>query len=85
MKLALYLEKTGILQRELADKIGTHQQNVSEWALGLKTPNLASVAKIQRATGGKVGPQDFMPQAGVEPVLARKRSGLRTPKRKRKG
>ena len=35
-------EHLGLTQREMADRLGTRQQTISEWELGLYTPRGAS-------------------------------------------
>lgn len=39
--IALFLKHTGWLQRELAEKVGTTQQVVSDWALAKHRPSKA--------------------------------------------
>lgn len=63
MKLDKYLADKGITQVEFAKKLGTFQQNVSDWVKGNTKPLPATIQKISAATGGAVGFEDFYPPA----------------------
>lgn len=41
----------GVSQRELAEKLGVTQAQISRWEVGICRPNRASVAKINRLVG----------------------------------
>lgn len=63
VRLAAWLKRTGTTQKEFADKLGTAQQNVSEWIRGGHAVSLKHALKIQKLT--KIRPEDW--SVAVEP------------------
>ena len=53
-KLASYLERHGLTQRQFADSIGKDQSVVCRLANGLAAPGLDTAIRIQTATAGEV-------------------------------
>lgn len=47
-------EKQGMTQQDVADKVGTHWQRVSEWERGIKFPNGRNMIKIAKALQSNV-------------------------------
>lgn len=60
MKLKTFLEMSGIPQTDFAQLINVSPAMVSYMAGGKKDPGLRLAMKIQRATKGKVRPEDFL-------------------------
>ena len=60
MKLSTYLSTRGITCRQFAPLIEASASQVSRWATGKRTPSLANVSRIKRATDGLVTADDFM-------------------------
>lgn len=59
MKLKLFIEDKNITQQQVADELGTTQENVSRWVNGETIPSLENMKKIIEWSGGKVQPNDF--------------------------
>lgn len=60
MKLADYLQKHHVSATDFATLLGVHVSQVSRWASGKRTPNLAQLMDIKRLTKGKVKSEDFV-------------------------
>ncbi|WP_173931363.1 helix-turn-helix transcriptional regulator [Chelativorans sp. Marseille-P2723] len=63
MRLKVYLEEHGISGAAFARMIGTHQVNVHRYMHGQRFPSPQIIAKIDRATKGKVTVRDWYEQA----------------------
>jgi len=59
MKLASYLNKTGITQAQFARLIGASPGAVNRWLAGNRKPSLGQLQAIRRVTRGDVMPEDF--------------------------
>ena len=46
MKLKLFIEDKNITQQQVADELGTTQENVSRWVNGETIPSLENMKKI---------------------------------------
>jgi predicted transcriptional regulator len=66
MKLSQYLSQAGLTHAQFAQKIGATQAAVSRYASGKRKPHLAKLLQIEKATGGKVRPRDFMDEVLVQ-------------------
>ena len=71
MRLAAYLELTGISQTAFAATVGVQQGTVSRYVSGKIPPSAAVMARIRDASKGAVGPGDWAPEKKV-----RRRSAL---------
>ena len=60
MKLADYLEQHQIRLDVFASEIGVHISTAYRIRDGLTAPRLDTLLKIMEATGGEVGPADFV-------------------------
>lgn len=71
MTLREWQIEKGLTHKQLADLLGSTQQNVSKW-MGPVTPKLAMMEKIAKLTKYKVQPFDFSPaekRAGDERLV----------------
>jgi len=59
MKLADYLEETGMTQAAFAAKIRVHQRTVTRYVAGGRMPRPTVMKRIEEETDGKVRPEDF--------------------------
>lgn len=62
MKLAKFLQSTGMTQSEFARRLGITQGRVSQWASGNGRPAPHRLAAIRRITKNKVTHRDFYPE-----------------------
>ena len=60
MTLAEYLSEHGLSPAEFAKLIGVTDESVRRYAHGRRYPRPAIMRRIVTATGGAVGPQDFL-------------------------
>ena len=58
-----FLLKAGVTQAELADRIGTRQQTISEWETGASTPRRMS-QRLLRMVAEEAGVYDASSPAG---------------------
>jgi transcriptional regulator with XRE-family HTH domain len=63
MKLADYIAKKNLKPANFADRLGVPASTVTRWLNGERTPSLASMAAITKATNGKVTSKDFLAPA----------------------
>lgn len=63
MRLKQYLDANGISQAAFARMIGTSQVTVSRYIKGQRFPHPTTIAKIFKATKGKVSVRDWYEQA----------------------
>lgn len=63
MRLKQYLDNNGISGAEFARMIGTSQVTVHRYTKGLRFPYPETIAKIHKATKGKVTVRDWYEQA----------------------
>jgi predicted transcriptional regulator len=68
MKLTDWLKETGTTLTEFANEIGEDVSTCHNWMTGRRNPRAAALAKIDRATDGKVRPADFAPSAQAATV-----------------
>lgn len=61
MKLADYLDVTGLKQKDLAKLAGTSQATISALIVGRRHPSLTTAKKIAKATGNKVTVHELRP------------------------
>lgn len=47
--ILIYLKKYGMMQKELAEKIGVNEVTMSKWMSGVRPPSLFAVYKIAKA------------------------------------
>lgn len=59
MRLADYLKKHGLSDKQFAEKAGLHYTEVWNYRKGRREPLARKVALIEKATGGKVTAKDF--------------------------
>jgi DNA-binding transcriptional regulator YiaG len=59
MKLSAYLEKQKLSHGEFAKLVNAHKEAVRLWCLGERRPRHEFLARIVKATGGKVNATDF--------------------------
>jgi len=62
MKLKNWLEKQGLTNREFAKMLNVSDSAIHRWTArddASRMPRLEHMIAIQKATGGKVKPQDF--------------------------
>lgn len=52
--LAQYRRDRGLTQKELADKVGTHQSAIARFESGSYNPSLAFAQKLASALGAKI-------------------------------
>lgn len=60
MKLATWLRKKGMSQREFAKLIGSDQSHVSDLVRGKNYPRVSSIARIAKVTRGAVKFEDWV-------------------------
>lgn len=60
MKLEDYLEKYQMTNREFAERISVHEGTVSHYVQKRRRPEWDVLKRINKATKGKVAPQDFL-------------------------
>lgn len=60
MKLSDYLSSTEVSAEALAKRVGVTVSAVNFWRTGMRVPRIKQMQKIFDATGGKVGPSDFI-------------------------
>ena len=63
MTLAAFLARQNLTQAAFGRLLGVSDASVSRWVSGVDTPTLAHAVAIERATGGKVRPRDFILEA----------------------
>lgn len=71
MKLADYLIAENLNPSAFAVRLGTPASTVSRLLKGQRSPGVDLLTKIRAATGGKVTPNDFLPDMAddaAEPV-----------------
>ena len=73
MKLADFLKAENLLPSVFAVRLGTPASTVTRLLTGERSPGLDLLAKIKAATGGKVTPDDFLPDQ-VKAPSKRKRA-----------
>lgn len=49
--LKKYRETSHVTQRELAKLVGVERETVARWEMGIRTPSLATAAKLSEITG----------------------------------
>jgi transcriptional regulator with XRE-family HTH domain len=54
-----YLEKTGKTQKEFAAEVGTSAQHMNKLVNGKRTPEIPTVAKLRKASGGFIDYHHF--------------------------
>lgn len=64
MKLADYLAQTGTTAEAFAHEIQVSDVAVYRYMIGSRRPQWDVLARIAKATGGKVTPNDFMGSPG---------------------
>ena len=64
MKLKAYLELTQKTYRVFAAENGFDVAQVHRWASGKRSPSVAQIAEIRKATNGQVTFDDFIGEAG---------------------
>lgn len=62
MKLEEYLTQESLKPAHFALRLGVPASTVMRWLKGDRTPSLASMDNISRATNGKVTSSDFLPR-----------------------
>ena len=50
-ELRAWLKSQGMSQGELARRMGSDRHQVSRWVNGVKTPTVATLARIRKVTG----------------------------------
>ncbi len=63
MKLATYLEETGVKPSAFAERLGVAPSTILRLVSGDRLPGLELAIQIREASDGKVQPDDFLPQA----------------------
>ncbi len=63
MKLGPYLSESGLSKKVFADSIGVSEEAVRRYVTGERKPDWPVLARIVKATGGKVSADDFMGEA----------------------
>ena len=63
MTLHDYMAQHGLTDEKFGLKVGRHRATVSRWRRGKMLPDWEALQSIMKATGGKVSPVDFFPQA----------------------
>lgn len=59
MKLVDYLTKEGLTHAEFAEQVGVSRSAVTQWINGITLPSGERMALVHRATGGRVGLDDW--------------------------
>lgn len=65
MKLASYMELTGISDAELAAQVGRERSTVTRWRLEKTRPDWDALAALEKATQGAVTFRDFAKEAAA--------------------
>jgi transcriptional regulator with XRE-family HTH domain len=65
MKLATYLQKNGLTDVDFAKSVGQSEFAVRKWLNGSRFPRHKTLIEIERVTGGKVRPNDFLDTGGT--------------------
>jgi DNA-binding transcriptional regulator YdaS (Cro superfamily) len=60
MKLAEYLSSSGTRLTAFAKEVGVSVSVAHDWKTGRRTPRAASLAIIEKVTGGSVAANDFV-------------------------
>ena len=60
MKLSEYLEWKKVSGKTWAESVGLPISGVYAWLTGQTLPNIKNIMKIKEATGGAVGPEDWV-------------------------
>lgn len=63
MRLAEYLKLENLTAAAFGRRIGASRSVVVRWALGERMPRPEAMQRINKATEGKVSPQDFYSEA----------------------
>lgn len=58
-KLKLYLSAAGISNNDFAEKAGINLRTFERYIQGHRMPNLEAAIRIERASGGKIKPEDW--------------------------
>ncbi len=66
MKFKVWFESSGLSQTEFAKKVKITQSAVSHLLKGRKSPSLDLILRIEKATGGRVKPNDWRDDAKPE-------------------
>lgn len=74
MKLADYLKAENLSPSVFADRLGKPASTITRLLKGERSPNLDLLAEIKTATGGKVTPNDFLPDQPITAPARRKRA-----------
>lgn len=61
MNLKTYLEKNGMTQVAMAEKIGANQGFFNQWVHGIRPIPVRYAVAIEEATGGAVRCEDMLP------------------------
>lgn len=69
MKLKTWLKINNIHNQDFAKTVDVSHIAVSHWVTGKKKPSIGSLAKIQRATGGLVCLEDFLPTSHIDEAV----------------
>jgi len=72
--LTLYLQRSGLTQAQLAERVGVNQASISKMCRGVISPDIHTAIAIEQATGGKV-PVEAWPAFAV---LAERKRHRRT-------
>ena len=59
MKLRTYIKDQGLTIEEFANQIGVPKGTIGRYCKGTRFPNRKMFLRIQKATAGKVTPNDF--------------------------
>ena len=70
MTLSDYLTRHSLTASEFGRRLGVSHSTVLRWCSGDHAPSLATIRRIEEATGGAVTVQDFMPGAAPVPAPA---------------
>jgi len=60
MTLGEYMDKFGLIDREIADEIGVARATVTRIRNGVQVPSFETMVRIYDATAGEVTPNDFI-------------------------
>lgn len=68
MRLADYMQRRKLLDRDIAAKVGVDRATVNRWRHGKGRPHLDTIQKLLVVTGGKVRAEDWfsVAQAAAE-------------------
>lgn len=59
MTLAEYMEREGLTDLQLAEKVNRDRSNVLRWRKGITKPDFDALVAIEHLTDGKVTARDF--------------------------